>query len=229
MMPRDRDSGGAVYRTIQPLVLASSSPRRRELLSLLGLTFDVVVSGVDESPPAAAADPVELVRGWAREKAEAVSRLHPDRWVLGADTAVVLGGEIFGKPSSSGEAASMLERLSGRVHEVISAVCLTYRERRFVRVISVTTEVRFKKLSEDEIRAYVESGEPSDKAGAYGIQGLGAFLVESVRGSYTNVVGLPVCETVELLTGQGIIAPAGAGRAFPPGCVDAENRERGGR
>lgn len=210
------DRGGAgksVFRTLQPLVLASSSPRRKELLSQVGLAFDAIASGIDESLPLAPESPARLVMRWAREKAEAVSKFHPDRWVLGADTAVVLSGEIFGKPSSPEEAASMLRRLSGRTHEVISAVCLVQAMSRFIRVDSVTTEVRFKGLSEDEIRAYVGSGEPSDKAGAYGIQGLGAFLVEWIRGSYTNVVGLPLCETIEMLLEQGIIEPVGPGPA----------------
>ena len=195
-----------LYHTVQPVVLASGSPRRRELLASVGLVFDVLDSGVEESG-GEGLSPKDLVEFWAREMARAVSRLRPSSWVLGADTVVALGGEIFGKPSGPDEAASMLERLSGRTHEVYTGVCLTREDRGIVHVESVCTEVLFKTLSPSEIAAYVRTGEPLDKAGAYGIQGFGAFLVRRIEGSYTNVVGLPLCEVLDRMAEAGIIAP----------------------
>ncbi|MFP5213324.1 MAG: Maf family protein [Acidobacteriota bacterium] len=195
-----------LFKMLEPLVLASGSPRRKEMLDAMGLSFEVITSGVDESGGVGEA-PEALVRRWAGEKAAAVARLRPNCWVIGADTIVVLDGTIFGKPESPDEASSMLRQLAGRSHEVMSAVALARLDRGFTRVECVRTEVRFKPLSEKEIRAYVHTGEPMDKAGAYGIQGLGAFLVEAVSGSYTNVVGLPLSETLEWLKDLGVIAP----------------------
>ena len=201
-------SNPVLFRTKAPLVLASGSPRRKDLLEGLGLTFDVVPSGVAES--GSRHEPPEgLVMGWAHEKALAVSGRLSDRWVLAADTIVLLDGSVLGKPSDPGEAAEMLHRLSGNVHEVLSGICLVHREANASRLQCVRTEVHFKDLTRKEIDAYVRTGEPFDKAGAYGIQGMGAFLVRSIRGSYTNVVGLPLCETVDWLVEAGVAAPAG--------------------
>jgi septum formation protein len=200
------NNGSRVFRTLESLVLASSSPRRKELLEGLGLSFDVVPSGIDETLVPGEPPPDQAAR-WASEKASAVSTFLPDRWVIAADTIVVLEGSILGKPADSGSAASMLRRLSGRRHEVMSGICLMNRTRGFSRAKSVVTEVEFKGLTEEEIDAYVRTGEPLDKAGAYGIQGVGAFLVRSVCGSYTNVVGLPLCETLEWLVETGEAAP----------------------
>ncbi|MBP8645230.1 MAG: septum formation inhibitor Maf [Syntrophobacteraceae bacterium] len=205
--PAESRSTG-VFRTIQPLVLASSSPRRRQLLRSVGLDFSVHPSCCDELLEPGE-DPGSLVRAWAARKARVISLLHPSSWILGADTIVLLDDVLFGKPGDPREAAAMLRRLSRRKHQVVSAVCLLCRERRQFHIRTVRTQVWFKKLDEEEIRAYVETGEPMDKAGAYGIQGAGAFLVCSIRGSYTNVVGLPLCETLELLARQKVIAPAG--------------------
>ena len=195
-----------LFRTLQPLVLASASPRRHDLLKLMGLVFDVTASGAEE-PHSTPGNAAELVKQWAREKAVCVAEQHVSHWILAADTVVVLDGEIFGKPLNSQEALFMLNRLNNREHEVLTGVCLWHQGRRFCQVESVVTRVRFKHLSLAEIRAYVASGEPLDKAGAYGIQGLGAFLVQAVYGSYTNVVGLPLCETLDLLTARGIVEP----------------------
>jgi septum formation protein len=207
MILLESNSGPPPFRTLQPLVLASSSPRRRELLALMGLTFEAVVSGVEESAGVLSERPEELVMRCAREKAEAVSELYPNSWVLGADTVVALGGTIFGKPADSREAVRMLGQLSGKIHEVISGFCLVNRSRQYFGIRSVATKVRFKELSEPEIRSYAGTREPLDKAGAYGIQGMGAFLVASIEGSYTNVVGLPLSETLEMLLECGVIAP----------------------
>ena len=203
-------SNSALFRTEAPFVLASGSPRRKDLLEGLGLTFEVVPSGVDECC-SRDETPSELVQRWAHEKALAVSRRLPDRWVLAADTIVLLDGTVLGKPSGPAEAVEMLRRLSGNVHEVLSGICLLHRNGTTSRLQCVRTEVLFKDLTPEEIDAYVSTGEPLDKAGAYGIQGMGAFLVRSIRGSYTNVVGLPLCETIQWLVEAGVAAPAGAG------------------
>lgn len=151
--------------------------------------------------------PDEMAIRWAREKTLAVSRPRPLDWVLGADTIVVMKGAVFGKPADTPQAVSMLKELSGRVHEVITGICLSHHAARFIRSGFVRTQVEFRRLSEAEILAYVATEEPLDKAGAYGIQGIGAALVRSVKGSYTNVVGLPLCETLEWLEDEGVIVP----------------------
>jgi septum formation protein len=189
--------------------LASASPRRRELLKGLGLSFEVVVSGVEEA--AVAGTPAEKVGRWARQKVEVVAGQYPSRWILGADTIVVLGGVIYGKPQDPEDARNTLRQLAGRTHEVISGICLVNRSRGHLQLQTVRTEVRFKDLSAGEINAYVATGEPLDKAGSYGIQGMGAFLVESIHGSYSNVVGLPLTETVTWLMQQNLIAPGEPG------------------
>lgn len=195
-----------IFRTLQPLILASTSPRRRQLLQSLGLTFEVAPSGIDEDDEPDT-EPGALVRWHAREKAEAVARRYPRSWVLSADTVVVYRRTLLGKPTDAVEASLMLEKLSGREHQVFSGLCLRRREPTFLRLESFKTDVKFRLLTTAEINAYVRTGEPLDKAGAYGIQGLGAFLVESLHGSYTNVVGLPLCEAVGWLLEQGVVAP----------------------
>jgi septum formation protein len=199
-----------MFKTLQPLILASESPRRAGLLRSVGVNFDVRASRVDESvwpgePSEPAGGPAEIALRQAGLKARSVSCLHPDSWVLGADTIVVLGGSIFGKPLSRAEAVRMLETLSGKTHEVITGICLVQPGGKLLRGESCTTRVRFKPLSAEEIEAYVRTGEPMDKAGAYGIQGMGAFLVRSVEGSYTNVVGLPLCEVLDWLMDESVI------------------------
>ena len=198
-----------MFKTLQPLVLASESPRRRSLLRSVGVEFDVYPSGINESAhlDGSARRPAEIAEKSAGFKAYSVSRLHPGLWILGADTIVVLDRRIFGKPSNEAEAVRMLGMLSDRVHEVITGMCLVQPGGALCRSRSVTTLVRFKTLSTKEIEAYVRTGEPMDKAGAYGIQGIGAFLVKSVEGSYTNVVGLPLCETLDWLLAENIIEP----------------------
>lgn len=174
------------------ITLASASPRRRELLGAAGVEVEVRPADVDETP-----DPQERPRWYvervARAKAMAV---HGER-VLAADTIVVLDGEILGKPLDPEAAAATLRRLAGRQHEVMTAVVL--RTGHVLRSRLVRTRVSFRPLTDDEIAAYVATGEPLDKAGAYGIQGRGGALVDRVVGSYTNVIGLPMRETLELL------------------------------
>jgi septum formation protein len=194
-----------LYRTLHSFILASASPRRSELLHSVGLDFEIVASGISETA-SAGESPDEAAKRWATEKAQFVAKSHDSRWILAADTIVVLGGIIFGKPADPDEAASMLRQLNGRSHDVITGMCLMHRGRGVIRVQSVRTLVQFRDVGRDEIHAYVRTGEPLDKAGAYGVQGMGVFLVRSIRGSYTNVVGLPLCETLEWLLKEGVIA-----------------------
>ncbi|TBU89492.1 Maf family protein [Phytopseudomonas dryadis] len=181
------------------LYLASASPRRSELLTQIGVPFVTRVAAIDETPLADEA-PHAYVERLALAKAGAVLATLPAGdagVVLGADTAVVLDGRILGKPVDRDDALATLQALSGREHQVLSAVALATAQRRAVRV--VTTRVRFKTLSPAQIEAYWASGEACDKAGSYGIQGLAAVFVSQLQGSYSAVVGLPLCETAELL------------------------------
>lgn len=183
------------------LVLASTSPRRRELLAQLDVAFDVLPVAVDEQPLVAeqATDHVcRLALAKARAGAEQVGA---DVCVLGADTVVVVDGGILGKPLDAKAAAAMLRRLSGRTHEVLSAVARVYRGAHQVRLSE--SRVAFRALSAAEIAAYCATGEPLDKAGAYAIQGRAAAFVRHLEGSYSGVVGLPLFETAELLAGIG--------------------------
>ncbi len=182
------------------LIVATASPRRIELLRTLGVEFRAQAADVDETPlPGEAAD--AMVLRLAALKALAIGS--GDRQiVLGADTAVVLDGEIFGKPRDRADALRMLGRLSGRSHEVKSAVAVHCRGA--VRSALSCTRVRFREIRPDEALRYWHSGEPRDKAGAYAIQGLGGVFVESISGSYTGVVGLPLFETAELLREAGL-------------------------
>lgn len=185
------------------LVLASASPRRRELLGQLGLRFEVVAADIDETPHPQ--EPAEAyVLRLAREKAGSVAARHPGAWVLAADTTVALGGELLGKPASVEEACSMLQRLSGRTHEVYTGVALAGRAE---GSLVARSRVTFRELSMAEIGWYAASGEPLDKAGSYAVQGKGGFLVASVEGSPTNVIGLPLAEAVALLERAGVPMP----------------------
>ena len=201
-----------MFRMLQPLILASQSPRRSRLLLSAGVVFLAYPSGIDEPGPPnggfGQASPAAIAEKCARLKAQSVSAAYPGAWVLGADTVVVIEGRICGKPADGAGAVRMLEILSGREHEVITGICLVGPAGKGCRIGSVVTRVSFKPLSKGEIEAYVRTGEPMDKAGAYGIQDRGAFLVRSVQGSYTNVVGLPLCEVIDWLMDENIIEPA---------------------
>ncbi len=171
------------------IILASKSPRRRELLTLAGIDHVVETSDADESYPDGL-EPREVVCLLAKVKARATAKNHPGETVLGADTVVATDGVILGKPADEKEAADMLRRLSGRTHEVYTGVCIIKPEGE--KVFYEKTKVTFYELTEEEIEAYVATGEPMDKAGAYGIQGKGVTLVRKIDGDYSNVVGLPV-------------------------------------
>ena len=186
------------------LLLASRSPRRADLLRTLGVEFRLIDVEVDETPGRHEA-PDAYVRRLAREKARAGQAAAPAASppVLAADTTVVLDGEILGKPLDDADARAMLARLAGRPHEVLTGVAVLDGRGLLVDTV-VATRVRFRALTPAEIAAYVASGEPLDKAGAYGIQGLGGALVERIEGSYSNVVGLPLAETLALLDAAGV-------------------------
>ena len=179
------------------LILASASPRRQELLKLFGIPFTVRVADIDETmdPAAAAFDEVARL---SREKALAVPREKEDI-VIAADTIVVCEGKVLGKPHSEGEAFSMLSLLSGRDHQVMTGCTVLMGER--AETFTEVTDLHFRELTEKEIRRYVASGEPMDKAGAYGIQGGAALFCEKMDGDYYNVMGLPVCRLGQVLKG----------------------------
>ncbi len=184
------------------LILASSSPRRKEILETLGVTFTIRPTDVDESPRAgeSAAD---MVLRLAAAKAAKIPA-GPGEIVIGADTAVVLGTEIFGKPVTADDALRMLSRLSGRTHQVMTGLAVA-TPAGLEPALSVT-DVRFREIHPDEALRYWQSGEPQGKAGAYAIQGRGGVFVEAIMGSYTGVVGLPVFETARLLRAAGLEA-----------------------
>lgn len=187
----------------QELILASSSPRRRALLASLGLQFHVIPAELQEipSPHEAAKDFVVRV---AENKALLVGTRYPRAWVIGADTIVVVEGEILGKPRDREDAKRMLQRLADREHVVLTGyVLLNMAEGKKLRGVE-ETRVRINALEEREIEWYINTGEPFDKAGAYAIQGKGAFMVEWIEGSYTNVVGLPLCQLIRLFKDAGI-------------------------
>ena len=184
------------------VILASSSPRRRELLSLVGITHEVIPANIDESYRPGER-PAEHAERLAREKADAISASAPDAVAIGADTIVVADGDVLGKPRDAAHAAEMLRRLSGRSHLVITAVAAVWRGMTVSGVEEVG--VTFRPLTDGEIAAYIATGEPMDKAGAYGIQGYGATIVERVDGDYFAVMGLAVNRLVRLLERLGLV------------------------
>lgn len=200
----------------RPVVLASASPRRRGFLHQLGYHFEVVTPATEEKvrPGEGAA---EYVLRNAREKSQDVAgRVGAGTVVIAADTVVVLRGRIMEKPEAEAGAREMLQALSGQVHQVITAVCVQGPGRDgpdTVRTLSVATDVEFKELADEEIAAYIHSGEPMDKAGAYAIQGRAAYMIRQIRGSYTNVVGLPLTELVQVLAEDFGVKPTFHGPA----------------
>lgn len=184
-------------------ILASSSPRRRELLAMMGLDFDVLPSNVpevreqDETPE-------EYVARLSREKARAVAGKHPGRWIIAADTTVALGDEVLEKPADPPDAARMLALISGQTHVVYTGVTLHRDEPHYAETHVATSEVRILPLTPHDIAWYVQTGEPLDKAGAYAAQGFGGMFIDSIHGSYTNVVGLPLALLFQMLRKAGI-------------------------
>ena len=188
----------------ETLILASASPRRRELLAQIGLACEVQPADIDETPRPGE-PPADYVLRMAREKAWAIAERYPGRVVLAADTTVVLDGEPLGKPADRAAGEGMLGRLSGRRHEVMTAICLA-SEAGFDSDL-VVTEVEFVALDKALVDAYLDTEEPWDKAGAYGIQGMAAVFVKGIEGSYSNVVGLPLHETWSMLRRAGFPTP----------------------
>jgi septum formation protein len=187
------------------IILASSSPRRRELLSTLGFAFDVINPSSDETV-SENETPEDFALRVSVEKAWSVSRsLGEGAVVIGADTIVVVDGEILGKPEDPEEASSMLRKLSGKEHHVFTAFSIVKPKNEILHSEIVDTSVRVKPLAASEIEGYIKTGEPMDKAGAYGIQGIGSFMVRGIEGSYSNVVGLPVEELLAALKKLGIV------------------------
>jgi septum formation protein len=185
----------------KPIVLASSSPRRHQLLDMLGISHILDPADIDETALPGEL-PESMAARLAREKASAVAARHPDRWILGADTVVVLDDQMLGKPVSAADAEGMLSRLAGREHRVVSAVALVRDG--VVKESRDVTKVRFRQMTPELIRAYVATGEPMDKAGAYGVQGQGAALVERIEGDFFGVMGLPLRLVLELLEAAGM-------------------------
>lgn len=186
---------------MRKLVLASQSPRRKELLEKLAHPFEVCPA-VGEEVMDGSLSPDDLVESLAQQKAREVFALHSDHVVIGADTVVALEGEVFGKPKDEGEAIQMISRLQGKTHHVFTGVCICAQGKE--RVFHEKTAVRMKTLSPSEVKAYVSQGESMDKAGAYGLQSLGAWLVESIEGDMFNVIGLPLCALGKVLPDFGI-------------------------
>lgn len=188
------------------LVLASASPRRKELLTSLGISFQVVPSIAAETLQPNES-PRQHVMRLSREKALEVARRKEvtGRWFLGSDTVVLRDKTILGKPTDANEASLMLHSLSGRSHQVLSGYAIYDRSSEKMEVEAVTTRVRFKELTDQEIAGYIATGEPFGKAGSYAIQGIGAFMIPTIEGSYSNVVGLPLCEVVAALERLGAL------------------------
>ena len=186
---------------VQRIILASASPRRAELLRVAGIAFDVLPADVDETPHPGE-QPATYVRRLAEEKARVVAGNARHYPVLAADTTVVAGGHILGKPADDRDAHRMLRLLSGATHEVITGVALAHRGEMHAHVES--TSVEFTEMTDDEIVWYVSTGEPRDKAGAYAIQGYASRFIARIDGSYSNVVGLPIALVYQMLTSAGI-------------------------
>ena len=186
----------------KPLVLASGSPRRKELLEQVGLAFTIDVADVDENLEADT--PASLVEQLSKKKALHVLKRHPEAIVLGADTVVAYDNEILGKPEDEEDALNMLSMLAGRDHQVFTGVTICYMEegQPVADTFHVATQVSMYDTPRDLLMGYIATGEPMDKAGAYGIQGMGAILVREISGDYNNVVGLPVSEVYRRLDGM---------------------------
>jgi septum formation protein len=186
------------------IVLASASPRRSELLESAGISFRVAPADINEEPLPDEL-PVDYVLRLAAEKAKASADVTDGRFFLGADTIVLCEGEIMGKPKDRADAERMLRKLSGIPHEVVTGYAIYDKERKGTVGDAVRTKVFFKHLRDEEIGSYIDTGCPFDKAGAYAIQGGAAHMVQKIEGSYTNVVGLPLCEVVEALRRLGAL------------------------
>ena len=181
-----------------PFILASASPRREELLRSVGLKFKILPASVNEDYMDGET-PRQHVRRLSQDKARALAHKYPDAWVLGADTIVVIDDLILGKPKNKKQAQQMLERLSGREHKVFTGFTLARTTSKITKTTVVQSAVKFKPINAEEMEWYISCDEPYDKAGGYAVQGKGAYFIKAIRGSYTNVIGLPLCEVLEEL------------------------------
>lgn len=186
------------------IILASNSPRRRYLLKNAGMEFEIIPSRINEEN-FQDENPEIFVKILANAKAADVSQKHPDSWVIGADSIVLINDTILEKPSTVSDARRMLNLLSGNTHVVLTGYAIRCERKSHFFSDVVSTHVTFKSLTTDEIEWYIQTSEPYDKAGGYAIQGLGSFMIKSINGSYTNVVGLPICEVIEHLYEAGVI------------------------
>ncbi len=194
-----------MYCSNEPLILASASPRRQDFLRWMGLEYQVEAAAIDESRREGEA-PVSFVQRLAMEKGAAVAVNFPAHWVISGDTVVCLDSQVLGKPQDKTEAVEMLMQLAGRTHSVLSAYSVIHRQRGIAEYDVVRTEVTFTDFPQAVAEAYVETGEPLDKAGSYGIQQCGVALVAAINGSYSNVVGLPLAELLSSLVRLGAIS-----------------------
>ncbi len=193
-----------MYITVKKLILASASPRRQAYLQELGIEFHIAVADIDEKP-IDGETALNYVARMAEDKYKEVAKDNPSAWVLAADTTVYLDEVILGKPKNPEDAERILMLLRGRAHNVATAFCLGCKEQDIMHSQTVISRVVFSQYTRDTMLAYINTGESSDKAGAYGVQGKGAVLVEELRGSYSNVVGLPLSEVVSALDKYGIV------------------------
>jgi septum formation protein len=187
------------------IVLASESPRRVDILRSLGISFSIIPPDIDERRKTD-----ETIRDYVlrigHEKAKKVGTHFPDKWVIGADTVVVYKGKVLGKPRNEEEAMEMLTMLRGRWHKVLTGYCILNMSKQTSCQDVVETRVFIKDLTDEEIRRYIKTSEPFDKAGSYAVQGKGGFMVKEIKGSYSNVVGLPICEVTDILLSLGILS-----------------------
>jgi len=195
-----------LFYTAKKIILASASPRRQAFLKKLDLEFTVIPASIDETPlPQESAE--NFVQRMSADKTKFIAGLHPEAFVIGADTIISFQGEILGKPSEPRDALRILQKLQGTSHEVMTSLSLCCIQKKLSTTIIRTTRVTFDSFSKETLKAYIRSGEPMDKAGAYAIQGQGGFLVQKIDGSCSNVIGLPMNDLIRLLLTYKIIFP----------------------
>ena len=194
-----------IFQTDTSIILASGSPRRQAMLASQGLCFKVIPASLKEPPINNTESPIQYALRLASLKAGDIATRFPSEVIIGADTIVVHDDLVLGKPKTRKHALEMLMMLNNREHQVITGVSILQKNTKFEKKIAISTDVQFGNFGSDTLRAYVDTGEPADKAGAYAIQGVGAFLVKSISGSYSNVVGLPLTEVIDVLLERGII------------------------
>ena len=187
------------------IILASESTRRVDILRTLGISFSIIPPNIDENRKKDET-PKDFVLRISFEKANKVGNLFSDKWVIGADTVVVIKNKILGKPKNERDAFNMLKYLSGKWHKVITGYCVLNASKNVIYRDAVETRVYLRDLTEDEIARYIKTSEPFDKAGSYAVQGKGGYMVKEIKGSYANVVGLPICEVAEALLSLGVLS-----------------------